>query len=228
MDSLSTCDAGITINNVKYNVFCYADDLLLTSTTITGLQTLIDLAVSHVTQRGLQFNPVKTVCMSSSQHSFVDEPRWTINGTILNNDSDIKYLGTTLAKNCGSFHIKSRINSANRAFYSLQGAGLYYHGISPRLAAYIYNTAIRSGLVYGCHTIHLSQLDLIKLNKAQAKYVRTVLGLRSYCYAKPVLQALGIKQISDSVALACIDLLQDNLRSNSSTSGVFIIPWYPG
>ena len=87
VDSLSTCDAGITINNVKYNVFCYADDLLLTSTTITGLQTLIDLAVSHVTQRGLQFNPVKTVCMSYSQHSFVDEPRWTINGTILNNES---------------------------------------------------------------------------------------------------------------------------------------------
>ena len=41
VDSLSSCDAGIRINNVKYNVFCYADDLLLTSTTITGLQTLI-------------------------------------------------------------------------------------------------------------------------------------------------------------------------------------------
>ena len=151
--------------------------------------------------------------MSSSQHSFLDEPRWTINGTTLNNESDIKYLGTTLGKNCGSLHIKSRINSANRAFYSLQGAGLYYDGVSPRLAAHIYNTAVRSGMVYGCHAIHLSQLDLIKLNKAQAKYVRTALGLRSYCHVKPVLQALGIKQISDSIALSCIDLLRVNLRS---------------
>ena len=69
-------------------------------------------------------------------------------------------------------------------FYSLQGAGLYYDGVSPRHN--IYNTAVRSGLVYGCHTIYLSRLDLIKLNKAQAKYVRTALGLRSYCHVKPV------------------------------------------
>ena len=73
--------------------------------------------------------------MSYSRHSFVDEPRWTINGTILNNESDIKYLGTTLGKNCGSLHIKSKINSANRALYSLQGAGLYYDGVSPCVAA---------------------------------------------------------------------------------------------
>ena len=65
-----------------------------------------------------------------------------------------------------------------------------------------YTTRILVRFVYGCHAIHLSQLDLIKLNKAQAKYVRTALGLRSYCHVKPVLQALGIKQISDSIALS--------------------------
>ncbi len=32
---------GVCINDVSYNVSCYADDILLTSTTVTGLQTLI-------------------------------------------------------------------------------------------------------------------------------------------------------------------------------------------
>ena len=42
---LSECESRMNnINIYKYNVFCYADDLLLTSTTPTGFQTLIDRA----------------------------------------------------------------------------------------------------------------------------------------------------------------------------------------
>ena len=39
IEVLSKSNTGIIIENKKYNVFCYADDILLSSTTITGLQT---------------------------------------------------------------------------------------------------------------------------------------------------------------------------------------------
>ena len=38
IDRLSSQHCGISINKNSYNVFCYADDLILTSLTITGLQ----------------------------------------------------------------------------------------------------------------------------------------------------------------------------------------------
>ena len=63
VNSLSIQDGGVTIGYNKYNVICYADDLLLLSTTITGLQKLIDVANSYIVDHGLRFNPQKTTCV---------------------------------------------------------------------------------------------------------------------------------------------------------------------
>ena len=38
IDELENCDGGATIGNVHFNVFCYADDIVLSSTTASGLQ----------------------------------------------------------------------------------------------------------------------------------------------------------------------------------------------
>ena len=55
---------GIIIAGNHYNVHCYADDILLSSTTPTGLQRLTDVAVNYITKHGLKINPSKTTCMS--------------------------------------------------------------------------------------------------------------------------------------------------------------------
>ena len=80
IDSLASSESGIIINNRKHNVFCYADVLLLTNTTVTGLQSLIDQAVSYVSDRGLNFNPAKTICMTYGKNPFRCEPEWNISG----------------------------------------------------------------------------------------------------------------------------------------------------
>ena len=56
-------DCGISIKGNNYNVFCYADDILLASTTPSGLQTLIDVAVAEISKTGLRFNALKTSCL---------------------------------------------------------------------------------------------------------------------------------------------------------------------
>ena len=61
VEKLSKCSGGILINNDTYNVFCYADDLILTILGVTGLQELIDTANSYITEHGLKFNPTKTL-----------------------------------------------------------------------------------------------------------------------------------------------------------------------
>ena len=47
------------ISSVKYNIYCYADDLLLSSTMVTGLQPLNNKANSVISKIGLKFNPPK-------------------------------------------------------------------------------------------------------------------------------------------------------------------------
>ena len=47
IDNISHSDRGISLRAETYNVICYADDLLITSTTVSGLQSLIDMCDSY-------------------------------------------------------------------------------------------------------------------------------------------------------------------------------------
>ena len=48
IDELPQMNYGICICSKSYNVFCYADDIMLTSLTSTGLQNLINVANKHI------------------------------------------------------------------------------------------------------------------------------------------------------------------------------------
>ena len=63
IDDLECQIGGCSIDNMSFNVVCYADDLLLVSTTVSGLQRLIHCADKYVTNHGLKFNPEKSKCI---------------------------------------------------------------------------------------------------------------------------------------------------------------------
>ena len=86
VNELSNCAGGIQINNESYNVFCYADDLILTSLSVTGLQTLINMASRYIVSHGLKFNPTKTICTTFGRCTFANSPHWKLNGSILRDD----------------------------------------------------------------------------------------------------------------------------------------------
>ena len=50
---------GIIIKEQSVSVFCYADDPMLSSITVAGLQTMIHVANRYVTEHGMQFNQKK-------------------------------------------------------------------------------------------------------------------------------------------------------------------------
>ena len=75
----------------SYNVFCYADDLILTSLSVTGLQSLIDVSRDYITSHGLNFNPSKTACTTFGTTHQVVKPTWILNGIKLKQDNAITY-----------------------------------------------------------------------------------------------------------------------------------------
>ena len=44
IEELNNINAGSYINDINYNVFCYADDIMLSSLIDSGLQTLVSAA----------------------------------------------------------------------------------------------------------------------------------------------------------------------------------------
>ncbi len=60
IELLCNCTGGVRIGATSYNVFCYADEILICSLTVSDLQKIIDIANMYITSHGLSFNPSKT------------------------------------------------------------------------------------------------------------------------------------------------------------------------
>jgi hypothetical protein len=195
IEMLRTEKCGVTNDGDTYNVFCYAADILLSSTTPSGLQSLIDLAVNYIAKHGLRFNPSKTTCMIYGSNPFYKQPEWYIEGSRLKLVDKMSYLGAGLAKDAGSFHVETRLKATSKAFYALQHCGLYHKGVKPEIAAHIFSVGVQSVLTYGCEAIHLKKANLKALLKTQGNLLKAMLGLKRHCHSTPLLEALNIRSI---------------------------------
>ena len=174
IERLQKCRHGITLDNNHFNCLCYADDVLLCCTTVTGLQELITIANNYVNQYALRFNPSKTSCLILGKNPFTVTPKWKKESVSLNVVPTITYLGTVLGDMNGYGHCQSRIRSATKAFCSLQGAGIKFPGVSLDVSLEMYRTAVHSVITFGCASVYLSKQSLNNLEKWQSKIVKQI------------------------------------------------------
>ena len=157
-----------------YNVFCYADDLIISSLSVTGLQEMLHVTPSYIVDHGLNFNPAKTTCKTFGICNFKQIPNWYINDFLLTNDNAVTYLSTTLTGNVTD-HIDTRIQSARRTYYGLQGAGVCCDGVAPKTLSHIYKVVIQPILTYVCSAINITDISVKSLEKTQCILVKTTL-----------------------------------------------------
>lgn len=213
IEKLNKIDCGIKACGVSFNVFCYADDVLLTSLTITGLQKLINAANEFIRSYGMSFNASKTVCKTFGKCTLIDKPAWSLNNTLLKESEVLSYLGTNLAETSQS-HVHERIRKTRRAFYSLQPAGLCPHGVSPSVTAHLWNLAVRPVLMYGCATIFVDKTRLSELEKTQSLLIKTSLGLPKCCKHSDLLAALGIPKVSTSLVISHLNIFKRSILNS--------------
>ena len=208
VESIQSSHLGVTIGNNHFNCICYADDLLLCSTTVTGLQSLMNVANSYVKDCGLRFNANKTSCFIMGSNPFTTVPKWSIDNVSIKLQDNLNYLGAKLSKQGGAAHCDERAHKAINAFYALQGAGVKYPGIRAPIALELYCSAVRSVLEYGNSATCVNRTNMIKLDKMQNKFVRQCVGLHKYCHVSPLLKATGILPMSESIVVQTLDLLK--------------------
>ena len=218
---LSNCTGGITIHNESYNVFCYADDLIISSLSISGLQDMINAAKSYIVEHGLNFNPTKTICKTFGTCNFENAPKWYLNGSLLHSDNFITYLGTTLTGNVTD-HINTRIQAAKRAYYGLQSSGVCCDGVTPKTLSHIYKVGIQPILTYGCSAVNIDHKSVKCMDRVQGMLIKTALGLSKNRKNSPLLAALGIEKIEQLIKRQQLSLLRNSLISNSKARTFYI------
>ena len=142
-------------------MFCYSDDLLIASTTSTGLHALIDLCDSYLSQHGLRFNRQKTSCTTVGKHRLVRQAQWKIEGHQLKVTDTFWY---------------QRIRAAKNAHRSLQAAGLHANGLDPLAAMHVYSLGVQPCLNYGAHVIDLSTTELRALDTTHSNLIKKING----------------------------------------------------
>jgi hypothetical protein len=222
INKLCESNCGLRVNNMSYNVLCYADDLLLCSLSVTGLQEMIKVANRFITDHGLSFNPNKTECCIFGNCTLSPDPKWYLNNIQLKNNDSIQYLGVSLSHVNQSLHSQNRINACRRAFYSLQGAGLCNYQLDADTTSYLWKSAVKPVLLYGLNTINISKRCMDDLEKAQSKLVKSAMGLHKYCRSSPLLKALQICSVEDSIDSSCLGLVKSIFHDNSRARNFYI------
>lgn len=220
INTLSNMDCGISIGGVKYNVFCYADDILIASLSTTGLEKLLIAAHEIIVSQGLKFNPTKSVCTVFGKCPLTKKPHWELEGVQLKEDTLLQYLGVTISSD-GKSHADARINKCNRAYYALQGSGLRPRALAPYTMKHLWDAAVKPVLLYGAHCTYLRKTALERMQKTQTKLLKQSLGLKQSCHNTELMKALDVSNIMDCVSISRIHTLKSALSSNSRANDFY-------
>ena len=126
----------------------FADDLVLFSDTVIGLQRKLNKLAEYCEKWGLSINDSKTKCMIvTSGKSKGNEVLFHVNNEILENVCTFKYLGIIMNQN-GKFKsaIEDRISKANRAVYMIKQAISCQGNISCNLAMTLFDRQTNTSL----------------------------------------------------------------------------------
>jgi hypothetical protein len=210
------------IEKYSFNVFCYADDLLLTSATASGLQRLIDYANSYVSSHGLSFNATKSNTIIFGKCHLQPSPTWSVNDCIIHTLNEVDYLGAVLS-NTSECHVSRRIRKCRQAFYSLQGAGMCDNGVEPNVISHLWQTALQSILLYSEECFNLSKTSKDDLEKIQSKLIKSSLGLSKFSKSSPLLSALGVRKIDCLITCQSLQLFNSIMLSKTRTCSLYKI-----
>ena len=138
--SLSNTPTGCAIGGVMVNHIMYADDLVVISPSVKGLQRLLDVCAVYGQTHDILFNDDKTVCMFMPAKSsfYINTPALFLNGRRLTFTVKYKYLGTLITHDGSDEANMSR----QRGFFYARSNGLSknFNACTPFVKATLFRT----------------------------------------------------------------------------------------
>ncbi|KAL1447016.1 hypothetical protein WDU94_015647 [Cyamophila willieti] len=175
-EALQDIDEGISINGVKLNNLRYADDTIVFSDTLEGLQTLMIRVTETSRAYGLDINTSKTKFMIISKENITGVNLY-INQTRIERVSQYTYLGTIINESWdNSQEIRCRIGKAKTAFLTMAKV-FKSHNLTLETKIRLLKCYVYSVLLYGVETWTLKGETISKLQAFEMWLYRRILKI---------------------------------------------------
>ena len=171
---LRETDVGCHVGHMSYAAFGYADDLLLLSPSIHGLEILVKhLTEYFASEYGVTFNAKKTECICFSKNACPLQRQVNVNGQHVKWKDKVKYLGIILTNDmCDDADIRAKrgeiIGSVNRL-------NAQFRVVPDQIRIRLLQTYCTAW--YGCQTWLLNTTSVKGMNIEWKKAVRRTLNL---------------------------------------------------
>lgn len=180
---------GCHISTLFIGCLLYADDVILLSPTIAGLQTMLDKCSELAVLLSLSFNVSKCHCIVIGRMYNFDIRPMTLCGKSVDWCKSIKYLGVHLLNNKT---VKFDINPSKRAFYAACNS-IFMHGsgIDELAMLALQESYSLSVLMYATTALSLNNRQIDELNVCWNSVIRRLFGYNRWESVKAVLLGLG-------------------------------------
>ena len=189
----SSEDCPIKLGSLLINCLMYADDLLLTSESKTGLQSCLDKLCSFCSDWKLSINIKKTkVMVFNKSNHLIKGVTLTYNGVTLELVREYCYLGFVITPN-GKFkgNFRNLKLKAMKALFSLR-KGLQNGSLSVKVALSLFDSLIVPIMTYGCEIWGHELNDKCNfLNDVSISFYRFILGVSKHAPCDGVVGELG-------------------------------------
>ena len=208
-----------------------ADDTLLLSTTVNGLQVMIDNAYNYGRKWRLEYSVSKTKCITfgeSSRRHFQNKTNreWHLGGMSLEEVNTYTYLGIILSSDGTSRHRTEFMSKKGySSFGVLKGAGFHSNGLSPLTCGIVWQRMLRPSMLYGCEIWgKLSKKETYVLECVQKKIGKSIQGLHRRTHDEIVRGLLGWHTVEGTIDIAKLNFVYKliTLPGNNVIKHIFL------
>lgn len=180
LEVISETNIGCSIDGYKTNIMCFADDICILAPSAKGVQSMLDKLNEMLNKLCLTVNVKKSqyIIFRSSNRKIAKSPQVWLNGSIIDEVSECRYLGVMLRSDGQiSSDIDRVLNSFMRQFNSMYGK-FYYMDIN--VLSYLFKSFTSSfyGIELWFQKIPISQLNLMSI--AYHKAIKRMVGLNMW------------------------------------------------